>query len=491
MFDKFSQALALMREAFQDAQTGATYLACVDLAAEVDGAQQVINAAAAVQVLRVAQYAGREEEQDAAGAWVEVDHGLGHVGEFASDCFGPMLAMGPVAASRRVETAAALAAKLPRTLAAMSAGDLDLWRATIIATELSEAGPASCAAVEALIHPGVLAEAPGAVTNPPQAGGAPRVRHRVLARIDADALRVKAAKERLDRFVHAYPSHVPGLTTWVASLPAADSAACWAAIDDLAHTMHGDDPTRTLEQCRADALVDLMLTNVEVSTTVTLMIPVQTATVDEPAGALERDLLVRGQPNGGQPHGGGRNGSAGSGAALGYRNPLANTDDFGQPTADPNPMVEPTWAQICAMGYEIPGIGVIGGDVVAGILDRFDTRIARVLLDEHTGVVIETSITEYLPNRAMRRFIRQRDGHCRFPGCARGAKRCEPDHVIPFSRGGPTAIWNLVSLCKHHHRVKHDAGWTLTMTPDGECTWTDPHHRQYATHPINHHELAA
>ena len=466
-----------MREAFEDAQVGATPLACVDLAAEVDGAQQVINAASAVQALRVAQYAGREEEQDGTGAWVEVDHGVGHVSEFASDCFGPALAMGPVAAGRKVETAAALASKLPRTLAAMSTGALDSWRATIITTELTEASATSCAAVEALIHPAVLAEAPGAVTK--------RVR-RVLARIAADALRVKAAKERLDRFVHAYPSHVPGLTTWVASLPAADSAACWAAIDDLAHRMHGDDPTRTLEQARADALVDLMLTNVDVSTTVTLMIPVQTVTVDEPAGALERDLLTRDHPNGRQPNVGKRDG-----AALGYRNPLANTDDFGQPTPDPNPMVEPTWAQICAMGYEIPGIGVIGGDVVAGILDRFDTRIARVLLEERTGVVIETSITEYLPNRAMRRFIRQRDGHCRFPGCARGAKRCEPDHVIPFSRGGPTAIWNLVSLCKHHHRVKHHHGWTLTMTRDGDCTWTDPHGRQYAIHPINHHELAA
>ena len=154
-------------------------------------------------------------------------------------------------------------------------------------------------------------------------------------------------------------------------------------------------------------------------------------------------------------------------------------------------MVEPSWAQIAAMGYEIPGIGVIGGDVVAGILDRFETRIARVLLDETTGIVIETSTREYLPNRAMRRFIRQRDGHCRFPGCGRNAKRCEPDHVIPFSRGGPTAIWNLVSLCKHHHRVKHSAGWTLTMTRDGHCSWTDPHGRQYATNPTNHHELAA
>src|SRR5450759_1469804 len=304
MIDKFAQALTLMREAFEDARTGSTYLACLDLAAEVDGAQRVINAAAAVQALRVAQYAGREQEQDGTGAWVEVDHGVGHVSEFASDCFGPALATGPVAAGRKFGTDAELAAKLPATLAAMAAGHLDSWRATIIATELSEASAESCAAVEALLHPAVLGEAPGAVTK--------RVR-RVLGRIDADALRVKAAKERLERFVHAYPCHVPGLTTWVASLPAADSAACWAAIDDLAHRMHGDDPTRTLEQARADALVDLMLTNVQVSTTVTLMIPVQTATVDEPAGSLERDLLTRDHPTSGQRNGGGPNGSAGSG----------------------------------------------------------------------------------------------------------------------------------------------------------------------------------
>ena len=151
MIDKLSQALALLREAFEDAQAGAVNVASVDLAAEVDGAQRVINAASAVQAVRVAQYAGREQEQDGSGAWVEVDHGVGHLGQFAADCFGPMLAMGPVAAGRKVEVAAALASRLPVTLAAMSAGDLDSWRATIIATELCAAGRASCAAVEALI----------------------------------------------------------------------------------------------------------------------------------------------------------------------------------------------------------------------------------------------------------------------------------------------------------------------------------------------------
>jgi len=29
------------------------------------------------------------------------------------------------------------------------------------------------------------------------------------------------------------------------------------------------------------------------------------------------------------------------------------------------------------------------------------------------------------------------------------------------------------------------------MTRQGVCTWTNPHGRRYATHPTNHHELAA
>ena len=174
MFDKFSQALALMREAFEDAQAGSGSLPCVDLAAEVDGAQQVINAASAVQALRVAQYAARATEQDGSGRWVEVDQGLGQVSEFASDCFGPMLAMGPVAASRKVATAAVLAARLPVTLAAMSAGDLDWWRATVIATELAEAGPDSCAAVEALIFPGGAGGVSGGGDPAGAAGAGPR-----------------------------------------------------------------------------------------------------------------------------------------------------------------------------------------------------------------------------------------------------------------------------------------------------------------------------
>ena len=84
------------------------------------------------------------------------------------------------------------------------AWDLDSWPATIVATEVGAASRERCAAVEALIFPGVLDEAPGAVTR--------RVRRvaRVLGNVDADALRTEAAKERWTGLCTPTPARCPG-----------------------------------------------------------------------------------------------------------------------------------------------------------------------------------------------------------------------------------------------------------------------------------------
>lgn len=120
---------------------------------------------------------------------------------------------------------------------------------------------------------------------------------------------------------------------------------------------------------------------------------------------------------------------------------------------------------------EVPGVGLISAEVVAEICARFDTRIARVLLDPATGVTLESGARTYRPPARIQTFVRLRDGTCRFPGCARAARRCDTDHVVPGPTGR-TTVTNLVSLCRHHHRLKHEAGWTLTMAPDGTCTWS-------------------
>ena len=128
-----------------------------------------------------------------------------------------------------------------------------------------------------------------------------------------------------------------------------------------------------------------------------------------------------------------------------------------------------------------PASGVIPGDVVAGICERFDTRIRRVLLDPASGTTVETGAAGYTPSPALRRFVTHRDGTCRAPGCARAARFCDLDHVIPWPLGR-TVGSNLLTLCRRHHRMKHTTRWQVVMDAGGVCTWTDPFGQQFA-HP--------
>ena len=49
-----------------------------------------------------------------------------------------------------------------------------------------------------------------------------------------------------------------------------------------------------------------------------------------------------------------------------------------------------------------------------------------------------------------KRVVRQRDGHCRFPGCDRRIG-LEVHHLWPVSWGGADDRWNLATVCTSHH----------------------------------------
>jgi len=62
------------------------------------------------------------------------------------------------------------------------------------------------------------------------------------------------------------------------------------------------------------------------------------------------------------------------------------------------------------------------------------------------------------------RQVRFRDGGCRFPGCGR---QCFTDnHHMDHWPTGPTELGNLVQLCRFHHRLFHEGGWTMRGDPD-------------------------
>ncbi|WP_139305250.1 HNH endonuclease signature motif containing protein [Microbacterium hydrocarbonoxydans] len=103
-----------------------------------------------------------------------------------------------------------------------------------------------------------------------------------------------------------------------------------------------------------------------------------------------------------------------------------------------------------------------------------------------TGLVRETD--SYTPSESMRRYLRARDQHCRFPGCRMPVHRCEIDHNHDHARGGRTHVDNLSHFCRTHHSLKHPDiddrhRWSARQLPDGTVTWTSPLGRSYADRP--------
>jgi len=61
------------------------------------------------------------------------------------------------------------------------------------------------------------------------------------------------------------------------------------------------------------------------------------------------------------------------------------------------------------------------------------------------------------------RALQIRDQGCRFPGC--GSRFTQAHHIHHWADGGPTRLSNLLSLCTQHHRLMHEARFSVRMDP--------------------------
>jgi hypothetical protein len=104
----------------------------------------------------------------------------------------------------------------------------------------------------------------------------------------------------------------------------------------------------------------------------------------------------------------------------------------------------------------------------------------RVLTDPRDGAPLEIGRTSYRIPKAMRQWLRMRDGKCPFPGCSNHSLDNEADHLLAWADGGTTGITNLGQPCPKHHHLKHNTGWTPTQaSPDKPPGWTSPTGRDY------------
>lgn len=128
----------------------------------------------------------------------------------------------------------------------------------------------------------------------------------------------------------------------------------------------------------------------------------------------------------------------------------------------------------------LAGYGPIDADT-AQELAAGATGWDRVMTSPLDGGVL--AVDRYRPTADLRRFLRARDEHCRFPGCRRPVWRCDIDHTLDAAHGGPTCHTNTAHLCRRHHTLKHASAWTVAQTSPGVLVWTSPTGRRHTDRP--------
>jgi hypothetical protein len=99
-----------------------------------------------------------------------------------------------------------------------------------------------------------------------------------------------------------------------------------------------------------------------------------------------------------------------------------------------------------------------------------DGSIVELL--ERNGEVLSLGRKRRTVSPALRRALASRDRGCQFPGC-HSQRFVEAHHVKHWSRGGETKLENLVQLCRRHHRLVHERGYTVKVGDEGEIAFVN------------------
>ncbi|MCG2621724.1 HNH endonuclease [Arthrobacter sp. I2-34] len=354
---------------------------------------------------------------------------------FAAGEIVAALAMGEAAARKQLADAAQICTHLPDTLAAMTAGDLDLPRAVAIARGSADLPAGILPEFEKAVVPGA-----GTITKEGVQARARTARHR----LHPEDLEVRHKRAFETRDVAVVPQDDGMAELWIRT--GADKAfLIYDRVQALARSLQGPGESRTLPQLRADALTDLMA-------------GCGTPACSDASGEAPASTLSgASKPPGGGPA------TEPVATAVAVTLPLETAAGLSNEPGD-------------LVGY---------GPITAGQARELASLAKAwlpVLTDDH-GRAVAAARALRIPPAWLKRLVRLRDRHCRFPGCRRAAARCETDHIIAWDDGGDTTLENLQCLCKAHHRAKHHGGWKASPGPNGRICWTARTGHRYSTDP--------
>ena len=399
------------------------------------------NALAAVQAVAIARVVAFDERDLEDGTVEVAEHPMGHVALDGPSVVAGRLGCTEQTAGARVDESIRIVLDLPEVHAAMGAGLVDSYQAKRVCAELAEAPSSVRRAVSRAIAPWLGRES------------APRLAdrtRRVLCRIDAELLRVRAARARAERGLFREFGE-PGMEQWRMLLPAEIAGPLWSTIDEAAQARLAAGEADTIGQARLDAFVAMASEGMTGTIDLVIVTPEMTHADAAPSRAS-----------------GARRPAEALAAEL-TRVPDSQVEVGGLATA--STAVPTLWLR----DLLLQGTLGCGSAVPSGV--RVRIRLARC--DASTGALGQPldeaplSRDGYRPGPRTIAFVKARDRRCRFPDCQVSARFCDVDHVRPWP-AGPTDPVNLIALCRRHHRVKQRRRWRVHLDEHGIAHWTDP-----------------
>lgn len=343
-------------------------------------------------------------------------------------------------AERMIHRARVLCAEYPVAHAALAEGRIGIAHATA----LSEAGAiVEDPAARAAYSSEALAVAENETPN----------RTRRLAKILAEKYAVRSMEEHHKRAHEERRVWVVEIDDGMAELHTVMDAVSAHAIFDRI-TRQASVVCRGERAAQDRAIADPRSTTVR-----------QARTLDQARADLLADVLLNGDPSGAWSERGDV-GLERIDARVQVTVPMSVlTGEEPESAGGPAEAVGPAGTAVLA------GHGAIDGTrarLIAGLAKGWD----RVAVHSETGEVL--AVDRYRPSEEIRRFIRARDQHCRFPGCSIVPFRTDSDHTFDAALGGETSTENMAILCRRHHMMKHHGGIEMTQHPGGEVEWRTP-----------------
>ncbi|HSF26144.1 MAG TPA: DUF222 domain-containing protein [Actinomycetes bacterium] len=296
---------------------------------------------------------------------------------------------------------------------------------------------------------------------------------RLVLELDPQGAEERAAGARAARKVILEPA--PDATAWLSALlPAEGAVAVYTCLDLLARHAHQPDDQRSIDQRRADALVELVTSHPLI--TGTCWCTGSCATHPVPAAGSTAEPGSAFTPRAGQ---------SGIGCAA------VSTEA----TRTPAGGIGASGRRRHLVHLSVPAFTMLGAGTAPAFLHGYghvplavaeaiaaDAQWRRLLTDPFTGTVIGAEVTAHDPPPSMADLVNARYQSCGFGPCTREAEACDLDHADPHPHG-PTSPTNLTPECRPEHRMKTlSTGWTLHRD-GGEFVWTSPTGHCYPIEP--------